>query len=374
MTQATLEPTAPSAAMEPETPSESAGRKLAAIASALWRYVLPALLTGVLLKYCVPLTGAGLAGWVASVVHTQPVFSAVTVFLVLSAVARYWSVALLGEARPVVARAPRLSIGLFATVSMVAGIALVLGVRRWIAQAYEVQSSSMLPTLEPGDRIAANKLAYHADHRLPERGDIVVFRSAGVALAAGTAPDLLVKRVIGLPGDRIEMQGGTPVVNGRRVPSCSAGSFLYVIPDGQGRMLRGQLYVEFLGDHPYLTVHTLPMPALAAPYVVREGEVFVLGDNRANSLDSRSWNDGRGGGVPLTGIEGQAKWFLVGTHRGGDADFGRLGRPVDWLQARMHLEGFNADALEDGIGKCLRNGPTETPLVAPSSGPASQTP
>jgi len=333
------------------------------ISRGLWLYVIPALLAALVLRFLVPAAGVGFAGWIANAGHSQPVLLLTALFLVFSAMAHYWRFRLPGglETAAILSarRSGRGALGTLATLA--AGVSVVLGVRAKLAEPYQVLTSSMLPTLAPTDRIAANKLAYRTStHLIPPRGDVVVFRSAAVALAPGTAPPVLVKRVIGHEGDRIEMLGGTPVINGWQVPSCAAGPFLEVLPDGEGGLLRGQLRVEFLGDHPYLTVHSFPMPSLKGPYVVRPGEVFVLGDNRANSSDSRVWNSGRGGGAPLSAIEGRAQWFLVGTHRSGEADLSRFLRPLDVLEQRVHLEGFNAIGLEEGIAKCLRERPTRT--------------
>jgi signal peptidase I len=314
----------------------------------------------VLLKYCVPLAGVGFAGWVATVVHAQPVICAAGLFVVVSALARYWAPHILGETPSLDAQVRFGGASVFWGVASIAvAVGIIFAVRRFIAEPYQVMSSSMVPTLEPADQIAANKLAYRG-RPVPSRGDVVVFRSAAVALPQVSVPDELVKRVIGLPGDTIEMSDGAPVINGWQVPTCLAGTFVYVMPDGEGNTLRGKAYVEFLGHEAYLTVHSVDMPTLAAPYIVPEGEVFVLGDNRVNSLDSRSWNNGHGGGVPRAAIEGRAQWFLVGTHRSGEADFGRFGRPIDALQGHLHMEGLNADALASGIALCLRNPPAVT--------------
>ena len=98
-------------------------------------------------------------------------------------------------------------------------------------------------------------------------------------------------------------------------------------------------------------------------YVVKPGEVFVLGDNRGNSLDSRAWR----GGVPFDGIEGKAQWFLVGSHRSGDADLGRLFRPLDTLARKLRVEGLDAQAVEDGVARCLATRPEGTHPPAPEA-------
>ncbi len=238
-----------------------------------------------------------------------------------------------------------------------------LGVRTRFVEPYQVLSSSMLPTLEADDRIVGRKHAYALPARGPRRGDLVVFRSAAIEKAASLGvpqPDVLVKRVIGLPGDRVAVVGEVPVINGWQVPSCVAGPYVYFFRDGDGGTLRGSLVVEFLDDRAYLTLHSAPARPFEETYVVQPGEVFVLGDSRGVSVDSRFYGGGHGGGVPVAAIDARADWFLVGTRRSGNLDFSRFLKPIVGLETQAHLGGVNATELEAGIAKCLAHRPGET--------------
>lgn len=173
---------------------------------------------------------------------------------------------------------------------VVLAVAVAVVVRSFVAQAYWIPSASMEPQLQINDRVVVSRLAYHLHP--PRRGDIVVFKSppgieppppapsdpvlralhdVGVALGFAQDQTVLIKRVIGLPGEQVSGRDGHVYIDGDRL-------------------------IE-----PYLPRGTFT--SSFGPVIVPPGYVFVMGDNRTNSLDSRVF-----GPVPESTIVGRAIW------------------------------------------------------------------
>jgi signal peptidase I len=286
----------------------------------------------------------------------------IALFIAFSLMARYWHDR---SAEEPVAAARGAS--LLASAIWIGAACVGATVLRTTVRAYRVEGASMLPTLAPGDFVGG-LLHRTTPARPAHRGDVVVFSAKGlVARRDGSTANLaLVKRVVGLPGDRVEMRDESPVINGWRVPSCDAGDYLYAPSDTNDRAVHGRLRVEFLDDATYLTVHSIGAPFVDS-YLVQPGEVFVLGDDRGNSLDSRHFGAGHGRGVRSEVIESRVDRFLLGTHRSGETDFTRLFHPLDVLAIQLRLEGLETGSLEDGIARCLANRPSMTHAPPPLS-------
>jgi signal peptidase I len=267
---------------------------------------------------------------------------------------------LAAEAEPLLSRVHRREAAVLA-VGLAASVVLALSARDTIGQVYEVSGSSMLPTLEPNAGVGVKRVITTSmgsgRERAPRRGDVIVFQRDD-----GEGVQHQVKRVIGLPGDRIQMDGLAPIINGWTVPNCRAG--LYSYAHGEN-VVSGWLRVEFLEERSYLVLFNPGASAFERELVVPEGEVFVLGDNRADSRDSRHYNVGFGGGQPLADIAGRVDFFLWTPGRDGRLHFDRIFRP---LGTEIVTESVDVTQLKQGIEACLKQRPANTTPPAPSAG------
>ena len=182
-------------------------------------------------------------------------------------------------------------------------ILAVLLLRSFLVEPFRIPSGSMMPTLLVGDFILVNKFAYGI--RLPvlnkkilaidepERGDVVVFR-----YPKNPSVDYI-KRVVGLPGDKVGYYNKIVYINGEPSGQVPAGVY---IGKGSGVSMSGASERrEQLGDIQHDILVMPRTPGLEGEYVVGEGEYFVMGDNRDNSNDSRYW-----GTVPEANLVGKA--------------------------------------------------------------------
>ena len=230
------------------------------------------------------------------------------------------------EAEP--ARKPNEVLETIKTVVYALLIALVL--RTLIFQPYTIPSASMEPSLYEGDYIVVSKWSYgYSRHsvpfspplpagrlfgRAPDRGDVAVFKTP-----ADNRTDLI-KRVIGLPGDRIQMREGLLYINGVQVPRTRLAD---------DPATGAQRWRETLpGGVSFVTLDLGPTDLDDTPvFIVPEGHYFMMGDNRDNSGDSRVPAEARGVGfLPAENLVGHARIILWAWKPGSS-----LFKPWTWL-------------------------------------------
>lgn len=214
-----------------------------------------------------------------------------------------------------------------------------------------IPSESMVPTLEVGDRVAVAKFAYGYGRyslplslgrylplghgrffpSLPERGDVVVFEHTH-------SDRVMIKRVIGLPGDTVQMLNETLIINGEPVDSEYVRSVRYV-PDKEVVIDQAEEWRETIGEKSWITHRGLRGRPVSDSllFIVPEDHLFMVGDNRNNSYDSRELsghcppvngvveragcplrgdpNDASVGFVPLDHLIGRADTVLLTFHR-----------------------------------------------------------
>ena len=221
------------------------------------------------------------------------------------------------------------------TIRFLLKLALIVWLfRSFVFSPFSIPSESMLPRLYIGDYLFISKWNYgysrwsmpwgfppvpgHLLERVPTRGDVVVFRAPG-----GEDHDVI-KRVIGLPGDTIQMIGGQVVLNGRRIPKLRVADLVLPLTPNYPDRLCAVAFQEVDAGHPVCRYprfrETLPGGRSydvldqgemtdrdeTGVYTVPQRHVFVMGDNRDDSGDSRFPPPQGMGMVPLDHLEGKA--------------------------------------------------------------------
>lgn len=203
---------------------------------------------------------------------------------------------------------------------------IVLLLRSFVIEPFRIPSASMMPTLLIGDFILVNKFSYgirlpvlHSkiiELNKPKRGDVAVFRYP-------KNPSVnYIKRIIGLPGDKIIYYNKKIIINGKPAKQVSLGYYQGV---GQGKNMTG---TERISEALPLVKHDIllqnEIASMKGVFVVPAGHYFVVGDNRDNSNDSRYW-----GTVPEENLLGKAVYIWMNwdwQHHG--INFARIGMVI----------------------------------------------
>lgn len=218
------------------------------------------------------------------------------------------------------------------TFIIISAILIALVIRTFVLEARYIPSDSMVPTLLKGDYLFITKYSYgftkysiplklpiknfHVLAHAPERGDVVVFRPPH-------RNEDFIKRVIGLPGDHVSTHDGVLYINSIPVPRQNLGVYNYTETD-TGQTYPTTLFLETLpnGVSYHIIEENNHHPVdNAGPFIVPEGQYFVMGDNRDNSADSR-----------------EGGWFVSADHLIGKAEFtflsldGPFWRVWEWPQ------------------------------------------
>lgn len=225
------------------------------------------------------------------------------------------------------------------TVAWALGIAIVL--RTFLFQPFHIPSGSMLPGLMKGDYIITTKYSlgygkYAAAplpfpikkgrlfERMPERGDVIVFRPEG-------DDKNFIKRLVGLPGDQIQVTKGKLIINGNAVNTEIIGEETYFNHNGNNAIAEAWRE-SFENKNSYRVYDAQKNSKLdnTSLFTVPSGHYFMMGDNRDNSFDSRvSVIKGGAGFVPTENLMGKAEFVLLSANN----DF-ELKKPWTWANMR----------------------------------------
>lgn len=175
-------------------------------------------------------------------------------------------------------------------------------IRSFVVEAFKIPSASMVPTLMIGDHLFVNKFVYGirlpfskkwvAHFKTPQRGEMVVFM-----YPMDEGKDF-VKRVVGLPHDQIKIRGDDLWINGEPVTRETVSH--------DNDLENYQFYIEKLGNIKHLVQYDAEPSLEEQEFEVPEGHLFVMGDNRDNSSDSRVW-----GFVPMENLKGRALFIWL---------------------------------------------------------------
>ena len=244
-------------------------------------------------------------------------------------------------------RVPRSTSGLGASLavrtrafimSVLPVLAIFLGTRQLLAEAYRIPSGSMEPTLLVGDWLFVNKLRFGPHipltsrslpgYATPKRGDVTVFISPPQDPAIRISPDqvtpTLVKRIVGVPGDTLLMRHGQLTVNGASVQSPNSFALPDAVADQPQAIFAWQHQIGLHGSR-------FGRPVLApslhewGPLIVPIGTYFMMGDNRDDSVDSRYY-----GPVPRENLRGTPMFVYYSYDSARGADYTRAVTSIRW--------------------------------------------
>ncbi len=208
-------------------------------------------------------------------------------------------------------------------------VVLALVIRTFIVQPFKIPSGSMIPTLLVGDHLLVSKFIYGTKIPFSDKvilplreikhGDVIVFRYPNNEHEPSKTGLHYIKRVVGLPGDKVDVDGRNLVINGEEVPLTFVGAY-----QDERFGTKYDKYQEDLLGKKHIVIYEQGREYTQRgnlPVIVPPGHVFVMGDNRDNSQDSRFW-----GFVPIHDIEGEA--FV--THWSWDFDSKSLMNKIRW--------------------------------------------
>jgi signal peptidase I len=203
--------------------------------------------------------------------------------------------------------------------TLIVALLVAVGIHSFLLQPFWIPSGSMVPSLLVGDYLFVDKLAYGFSRysfpfapplfsgrilgHSPRRGDVVVF------VPPNEPDEIFVKRLIGLPGDTIQVTGGQLYINGALTPRVEQGTY---VDDSDGGPVVAERFAETLPGgkvHAILKLTDQGFANNTQVYTVPAGDYFLMGDNRDNSEDSR-FLDGPVGYVPAANLLGPAVFIL----------------------------------------------------------------